>query len=98
VSYWATLASFRAEVRAISAPMLLVALVESTVLPASGTGVAPLNRSAWEVRTHSGGEDGVEHPIREGRGQGKQTGLATDGIAGARLARRHYLGDHLGRP
>jgi hypothetical protein len=72
--------------------------VTSADLPASGSGVVVLIALLGEVGTQSGGNDAVECPVgQDARQKGHHCGRATDGIASARLARRHCLGEHLGR-
>ena len=51
-----------------------------------------------KVGTQSGGKDAVERPVgQDARQAGEQCGVAADGVASARPARRHCIGDHLGR-
>src|SRR5262247_1727406 len=51
-----------------------------------------------KVGPQSGGKEEVEYPVgQDARQVGEQCGVAADGVASARLARRHCLGDNLGR-
>ena len=46
-----------------------------------------------KVGTQSGGKDAVEYPVgQDARQEGEHCGVAADGVASARLARRHCLG------